>query len=60
VSELKGRPDSRPFMLTDFQGETFIAHSQNKPDGTTDIREHRASPFVVGAGNASTEEIFHD
>jgi hypothetical protein len=39
-------------MLTDFQGETFIAHSQNKPDGTANIREHRASPFVVGAGNA--------
>jgi hypothetical protein len=40
-------------MLTDFRGEMFIAHSQNKPDGTADIREHRAAPFVVGAGNAN-------
>jgi Protein of unknown function (DUF1236) len=40
-------------MLNDFQSEPFIAHSQNKPDGTVDIREHRASPFVVGAGNAN-------
>ena len=32
----------------------FIAHSQNKADGTADIGEHRASPVVVGAGNANT------
>jgi hypothetical protein len=32
----------------------FIAHSQNKPDGTRVRREHRASPVVVGAGNANT------
>jgi hypothetical protein len=32
----------------------FIAHSQNKVGGTADIAEHRASPFVVGAGNADT------
>jgi hypothetical protein len=32
----------------------FIAHSQNKPGGTTDIGEHRASPVVVGAGNTNT------
>src|SRR5882672_490926 len=32
----------------------FIAHSQNKSDGTRNILEHRISPFVVGAGNANT------
>jgi hypothetical protein len=26
----------------------FIAHSENKPDGTVDIAEPHASPFVVG------------
>jgi hypothetical protein len=57
VCEVKGRPNSRPFLLADFQSNTFIGHSQNKPDGTADIAEHRASPFVVGAGNANTEEI---
>jgi hypothetical protein len=41
-------------MLTDFQSATFIAYSQNKPDGTADITEHRASHLVVGAGNANT------
>jgi hypothetical protein len=40
-------------MLTDFQSATFIAHSQNKPDGTEIITEHRASRPVVGAGNAN-------
>jgi hypothetical protein len=38
-------------MLTDFQSATFIAYSQNKPDGTEIITEHRASHLVVGAGN---------
>jgi hypothetical protein len=27
---------------------------KNKPDGTAIMREHRTSPFVVGAGNANT------
>jgi hypothetical protein len=40
-------------MLTDFQGATFIAHSQNKPGGTADNTEHRASRPVIGAGNAN-------
>jgi Protein of unknown function (DUF1236) len=40
-------------MLTDFQSATFIAHSQNKPGGTADNTEHRASRLVVGAGNAN-------
>src|SRR5450631_119820 len=40
-------------MLTDFQSATFIAHSQNKADGTADNTEHRASRLVVGAGNAN-------
>jgi Protein of unknown function (DUF1236) len=40
-------------MLTDFQSATFIAYSQNKPNGTADITEHRASHLVVGAGNAN-------
>jgi hypothetical protein len=32
----------------------FIAHSQNKPDGTRDIAEPRPPRFVVGAGNDNT------
>jgi hypothetical protein len=40
--------------LCNFQGNAFIAHSQNKAGGTAGIAEHRASPFVVGAGNANT------
>jgi hypothetical protein len=32
----------------------FTAHSQNKHDGTAKATEHRASPLVVGVGNAST------
>jgi hypothetical protein len=32
----------------------FTAHSSNKSGGTAISREHRASPLVVGAGNAST------
>jgi hypothetical protein len=38
------------------RGETqrFIARSQNKPEGTGDIREPRPCPFVVGAGNDNT------
>jgi hypothetical protein len=32
----------------------FILYSQNKPDGTAIMREHRTSAFVVGAGNANT------
>jgi hypothetical protein len=39
--------------LSRFHGDAFIAHSQNKAGGTADIAEHRASPFVVGAGNAN-------
>jgi hypothetical protein len=37
-----------------FSCDAFIAHSENKTDGTADIPEHRASPFVVGAGNTNT------
>jgi hypothetical protein len=33
---------------------TFILHSANKIGGTDERREHRAIPFVVGAGNADT------
>jgi hypothetical protein len=36
------------------QSAGFIWHSQNKPDGTAIMREHRTSAFVVGAGNANT------
>jgi hypothetical protein len=36
------------------QSDGFIWHSQNKPDGTAIMREHRTSAFVVGAGNANT------
>jgi hypothetical protein len=32
----------------------FTKHSQNKRDGTVKATEHRASPLVVGVGNAST------
>jgi hypothetical protein len=37
-----------------FLGEAFSCHSQNKIGGTADSEEHRRSPLVVGAGNAST------
>jgi hypothetical protein len=33
---------------------SFIAHSQNKSDGTRNHLEHRASAVVVGVGNALT------
>jgi len=47
--------------LWQFDSQPFTAHSQNKRGGTADIPEHRASPFVVGAGNEKTrEEIFDD
>src|SRR5665213_3865865 len=39
--------------------DAFIAHSENKAGGTANIAEHRASPLVVGVGNAN-EEIFDD
>jgi Protein of unknown function (DUF1236) len=48
---LEGRPLSRPFHFAIFEAKRFIHHSQNKNSGTADIAEHRASPFVVGAGN---------
>jgi hypothetical protein len=32
----------------------FIAHSQNKINGTAEIAEHRAFRFVVGAGKQNT------
>jgi hypothetical protein len=48
---LEGRPLSRPFRFAIFEAKRFIHHSQNKSSGTADIAEHRASPFVVGAGN---------
>jgi hypothetical protein len=51
---------SRPF-LWNHGGKQFIAHSQNKSNGTSNYAEHRSSRFVVGAGNAKTgEEILHD
>jgi hypothetical protein len=34
----------------------FIAHSQNKLDGTRNLPEHRTRRFVVGAGNANPQE----
>jgi hypothetical protein len=34
----------------------FIVHSRNKFAGAVDHPEHRASPVVVGAGNAICEE----
>jgi hypothetical protein len=40
--------------LRGFSRDAFIGHSQNKTGGTADVEEHRASPFVVGAGNANT------
>jgi hypothetical protein len=51
---LEGRLLSRPFALTTVQNAGFIWHSQNKPDGTAIMWEHRTSAFVVGAGNANT------
>jgi hypothetical protein len=57
----KGRLFSRPFVCATSAFKRFIAHSQNKPDGTRNNREHRPSPIVVGAGNANTgEEKFDD
>src|ERR1700722_11122334 len=49
MNERAGGPKRRLFLCC-FQGNTFIAHSQNKTRGTAEIAEHRASPFVVGAG----------
>jgi hypothetical protein len=49
MNERAGGPNRRLFLCC-FQGNTFIAHSQNKTRGTAEIAEHRASPFVVGAG----------
>jgi hypothetical protein len=40
--------------------DSFIAYSQNKIGGTTDVAEHRASAFVVGPGNETREEMFYD
>jgi hypothetical protein len=45
------KPAAQPSV---FSCDAFIAHSENKTDGTADIAEHRASPFVVGAGNTNT------
>jgi len=56
---MKGRLSIGPFICSDFYSrqisslKRFIARSQNKPGGTADRGEHRASPFVVGAGNAN-------
>jgi hypothetical protein len=48
-------PAVQPALCFDyFQRDAFIAHSQNKPDGTEDIGEHRTPAAVVGAGNANT------
>jgi hypothetical protein len=35
------------------------AFTKNKSGGTADIREHRASPFVVGWAMQTLEEIIH-
>jgi hypothetical protein len=43
------RPDRRLFCAG-FRSGAFIAHSQNKADGTGDIAEHRVSPFVGRRG----------
>jgi hypothetical protein len=56
----KSRRSTAGFFCAVFDSEAFIAHSQNKPGGTADIAEHRPSAFVVGAGNETCEEIFHD
>jgi hypothetical protein len=42
------------FIWAIFETKPFTARSQNKLGGTADIAEHRASPVVVGAGNANT------
>jgi hypothetical protein len=42
------------FICAIFATKPFTARSQNKIDGTGYIAEHRASPVVVGAGNANT------
>jgi hypothetical protein len=40
---------------------TFTSRSENKVGGTAAKAEHRAIPFVVGAGNADTrEETFNE
>jgi hypothetical protein len=52
-------PDKRPASASAFfVAEPFIARSRNKVGGTCFGEEHLISPFVVGAGNAPTEEIF--
>jgi hypothetical protein len=48
------------FLLGKFREQAFITHSENKGRGTGDITEHRTSGFVVGAGNETREEMFHD
>jgi hypothetical protein len=47
----EGRLFSRPFVCAIPAAKRFIAHSQNKSDGTRNRAEHRSSRFVDGAGN---------
>jgi uncharacterized protein DUF1236 len=58
----EGRLKSRPFLMRwrcENVPQSFISHSENKDDGTSDHQEHLISPLVVGAGNANTrEEMF--
>jgi hypothetical protein len=46
-----GRQASNPLH---FARSAFISRSENKVGGTPRNSEHRAIPFVVGAGNADT------
>jgi hypothetical protein len=48
------RERSVPILRRIAQSDGFVWYSQNKPDGTAIMREHRTSAFVVGAGNANT------
>jgi hypothetical protein len=51
---MKGRPEQPAFYVDRFsKRKCSSAIHKTKPDGTTDIAEHRTAPFVVGAGNAN-------
>jgi hypothetical protein len=53
----KGRRIRRPFYAV-LVAQRFIAHSPNKPDGTSQLPEHRQSPFVDDWAVQLREEEF--
>src|ERR1700712_5536532 len=57
VRQCLTRCQAAPFTIAEVSAcKPFIAHSQNKSDGTRNLPEHRMRRFVVGAGNANPQE----